>query len=43
MKKKKFESNCRFDVFEKCTAHFSLLKEKKLLGWPVVNIKEKAV
>ena len=76
----KFETNCRFDVFKKCTAHFSLLighflvqpneallvledlqpnrpdkatylanhnknwashfqKEKKLLGWSVVNIK----
>ena len=23
--KKKFETNCRFDVFEKCTTHFSLL------------------
>ena len=25
MKKKKFETNCRFDVFKKCTTHFSLL------------------
>ena len=25
MKKKIFETNCRFDVFEKCTSHFSLL------------------
>ena len=25
MKKKIFETNCRFDVFEKCTTHFSLL------------------
>ena len=25
MKKKIFETNCRFDVFQKCTAHFSLL------------------
>ena len=23
--KKKFETNCRFDVFSKCTTHFSLL------------------
>ena len=23
--KKKFETNCRFDVFKKCTTHFSLL------------------
>ena len=23
--KKKFETNCRFDVFQKCTSHFSLL------------------
>ena len=23
--KKIFENNCRFDVFKKCTAHFSLL------------------
>ena len=23
--KKKFETNCRFDVFQKCTTHFSLL------------------
>ena len=25
MKKKIFETNCRFDVFQKCTTHFSLL------------------
>ena len=25
MKKKIFETNCRFDVFSKCTTHFSLL------------------
>ena len=84
MKKKIFETNCRFDVFKKCTTHFSLLighflgqpneallvlkdlhpnrpdkatylrnhkktelaifrKKKKLLGWSVVNIKEKAI
>ena len=82
--KKIFENNFWFDVFLKCTAHFSLLighflgqpneallvlkylqpsrpdkatyltnhkrtglaifrKKKKLLGWYVVNIKEKAV
>ena len=23
--KKKYETNCRFDVFSKCTTHFSLL------------------
>ena len=24
MEKKKFETNCRFDLFKKCTTHFSL-------------------